>query len=84
MFAEYTSLKGKEATLPLYVRHFHEGNLVCVASAQNNSLIEPTVSNIHYLKVIGESFCSNKYKAHIFYAHVFPVTAALTVVGMYV
>ncbi|XP_030273400.1 Fc receptor-like protein 3 isoform X2 [Sparus aurata] len=52
MFAEYTSLKGKEATLPLYVRHFHEGNLVCVASAQNNSLIEPTVSNIHYLKVI--------------------------------
>ncbi|KAM8773275.1 platelet endothelial cell adhesion molecule [Acanthopagrus schlegelii] len=52
LFAEYTSLEGKVANLPIYVKPYHEGNLECVARAQNNSLIEPTVSNIHYLKVI--------------------------------
>ncbi|XP_073328643.1 platelet endothelial cell adhesion molecule [Pagrus major] len=52
LLAEYTSLDGEVATFPLYVKPNHEGNLECVARAQNNSLIEPTVSNIHYLKVI--------------------------------
>ncbi|XP_053191983.1 Fc receptor-like protein 3 [Scomber japonicus] len=37
---------------PLVVQLSYEGYLECVASAQNNSDIEPTLSNIHYLKVI--------------------------------
>ncbi|XP_036948377.1 hemicentin-1-like isoform X3 [Acanthopagrus latus] len=52
LFAEYTSLERRVADFPIYVQPYHEGNLECVARAQNNSLIEPTVSNIHYLKVI--------------------------------
>ncbi|XP_076584669.1 Fc receptor-like protein 5 [Chaetodon auriga] len=52
MLGEYTSLAGEVASFPLVIRPYHEGNLECVAKAQNNSNIEPTVSNIHYLQVI--------------------------------
>nr|XP_057939281.1 hemicentin-2 isoform X2 [Doryrhamphus excisus] len=48
----YSSLNGETATFPIVIRTLHEGNLECVARAQNNSLLEPTVSYTHYLKVI--------------------------------
>ncbi|KAM3624175.1 uncharacterized protein V6R79_020294 [Siganus canaliculatus] len=50
--AEYTSLDGEAASFPLIAKPRHEGDLVCVAKAQNNSNIEPTASFAHYLKVI--------------------------------
>lgn len=55
MLGEYTSLAGEVAFFPMVIRPYHEGNLECVAKAQNNSNIEPTVSNILYLRVVGES-----------------------------
>ncbi|KAK5899809.1 hypothetical protein CesoFtcFv8_009240 [Champsocephalus esox] len=48
----YTSLNGKVANFPIVVKPNHEGNLECVAKAQNNSDIEPTVSYTQYLKVL--------------------------------
>ncbi|XP_070836156.1 platelet endothelial cell adhesion molecule [Chaetodon trifascialis] len=52
ILGEYTSLAGENASFPLVIKAYHDGNLECVAKAQNNSNIEPTVSNIHHLKVI--------------------------------
>ncbi|XP_077380647.1 platelet endothelial cell adhesion molecule isoform X6 [Festucalex cinctus] len=40
------------ASFPLIVKTSHEGNLECVARAQNNSHVEPSVSYTHSLKVI--------------------------------
>ncbi|XP_033976531.1 Fc receptor-like protein 5 isoform X1 [Trematomus bernacchii] len=48
----YTSLNGEVANFPIVVQPNHEGNLECVAKAQNNSDIEPTVSYTQYLKVL--------------------------------
>ncbi|XP_051939275.1 platelet endothelial cell adhesion molecule isoform X2 [Hippocampus zosterae] len=48
----YSSLDGQVASFPVVIRTFHEGNLECVARAQNNSHVEPSVSNTHYLKVV--------------------------------
>ncbi|XP_054636451.1 Fc receptor-like protein 5 isoform X2 [Dunckerocampus dactyliophorus] len=48
----YSSLKGETATFPIVITTLHEGNLECVARAQNNPHLEPTVSFPHYLKVI--------------------------------
>lgn len=56
LLGEYTSLAGKEARIPVVIEAYHEGNLECVAKAQNNSNIKPTVSNVHYLRVVGGSF----------------------------
>ncbi|KAM9315130.1 platelet endothelial cell adhesion molecule isoform 2-T2 [Pholidichthys leucotaenia] len=52
MLGEMTSLKGEVANIPLYIKPLYEGYLKCVASAQNNSEINATVSYRHYLKVI--------------------------------
>ena len=35
-------------------RSSHEGDLQCEASVQNNSLIQPSVSPPHHLRVLGE------------------------------
>ncbi|XP_061130446.1 uncharacterized protein si:dkey-93h22.7 isoform X2 [Syngnathus typhle] len=48
----YTSSDGQAASFPIVIQTFHEGNLECVARAQNNSLLEPSVSYTHNLKVI--------------------------------
>ncbi|XP_044047330.1 Fc receptor-like protein 3 isoform X2 [Siniperca chuatsi] len=45
-------MDGVLASFPLAIKHSHEGNLECVAKGQNNSNIEPTVSNTHYLRVV--------------------------------
>ncbi|XP_030206381.1 uncharacterized protein si:dkey-93h22.7 isoform X4 [Gadus morhua] len=51
--AFYTSLDGSPAVFPMVVRRAsHEGNLECVASVQNNSRIQPSVSPPHRLKVL--------------------------------
>ncbi|CAL8330403.1 unnamed protein product [Lota lota] len=53
VLAFHTSLDGSPAAFPMVVRYTtHEGYLECVASVQNNSLIRPTVSRPHYLKVV--------------------------------
>ncbi|XP_054459613.1 Fc receptor-like protein 5 isoform X2 [Anoplopoma fimbria] len=52
LLGEYSSLNGEVAIMPVVIKPFHEGNLECVAKAQNNSKIEPTVSYTHYLKVV--------------------------------
>ncbi|XP_037097329.1 uncharacterized protein si:dkey-93h22.7 isoform X2 [Syngnathus acus] len=48
----YTSSDGQAASFSIVIQTFHEGNLECVARAQNNSLVEPSVSYTHNLKVI--------------------------------
>ncbi|CAJ1053720.1 uncharacterized protein LOC117815513 [Xyrichtys novacula] len=52
VLAEYTLLSEEVAFFPKVVKLELEGNLECMAKAQNNSEIEPTVSSPHYLKVI--------------------------------
>lgn len=64
VLAEYTLLDEEVATFPIVVKLYHEGILECVATAQNNSRIEPTVSYRHYLKVVGESLY---YQGYIVY-----------------
>lgn len=56
MLSEYT-LSGEVGTFTLVTKPSHDGNLECLATLQNNTKsIEPTVSNRHYLKVVGECF----------------------------
>lgn len=55
VLGEYTSMRGEIGVIPKKIQLSHEGYLECVASVQNNSAISPTVSQTHYLKVIGES-----------------------------
>ncbi|RVE75803.1 hypothetical protein OJAV_G00002090 [Oryzias javanicus] len=50
--AEYTSLRGEDGVFPKMIKLSYEGYLACVASVQNNSAVTPTVSQMHYLKVI--------------------------------
>nr|XP_046261661.1 Fc receptor-like protein 3 isoform X2 [Scatophagus argus] len=50
--AEYTSLDGEIAAFPMIIKLHYEGNLECVARLRNNSNVEPTVSNIHHLRVV--------------------------------
>ncbi|XP_023146164.2 Fc receptor-like protein 5 isoform X2 [Amphiprion ocellaris] len=52
LLGESTSLDGEVAVIPMIIKTSHEGYLECVASAQNNSEITPTVSHPHYLKVV--------------------------------
>ncbi|KAM6942162.1 Fc receptor-like protein 5 [Lycodopsis pacificus] len=52
LLGESTSLNGEVGTMPMVITLYHEGSLECVAKAQNNSNIEPTVSYAHYLKVV--------------------------------
>nr|XP_040041770.1 contactin-5 isoform X1 [Gasterosteus aculeatus aculeatus] len=52
LLGEYTSLNREVAIIPQIIQLHHEGNLECVAKAQNNSNVEPTVSDTQYLKVI--------------------------------
>ncbi|XP_029310269.1 hemicentin-2 isoform X2 [Cottoperca gobio] len=52
LLGEYTSLDREVAVFPMVIKPSHEGNLTCVAKAQNNSNIEPTVSDTQYLKVV--------------------------------
>ncbi|XP_049426903.1 platelet endothelial cell adhesion molecule [Epinephelus fuscoguttatus] len=52
LLGEYSSMDWETAVIPILVKPYHEGNLECVAKAQNNSDIEPIVSYTHYLKVI--------------------------------
>ncbi|KAM9363615.1 Fc receptor-like protein 5 [Symphorus nematophorus] len=49
---DYTSLNGEVAVFPKVIKRDYEGNLLCTAKAQNNSNIQPTVSTMHYLKVV--------------------------------
>lgn len=55
LLGEYTSLDGEVASFLLVIKPSHEGSLQCVAKAQNNTNIEPMVSSIHYLRVLGKS-----------------------------
>ncbi|XP_070775527.1 contactin-5 isoform X5 [Enoplosus armatus] len=52
LLGEYTSMDGEVASFPMVIKSSHEGNLECVAKGQNNTNIEPTVSYMHYLKVV--------------------------------
>uniref|UniRef100_A0A667WIY6 Si:dkey-93h22.7 n=1 Tax=Myripristis murdjan TaxID=586833 RepID=A0A667WIY6_9TELE len=54
VLAEYTSMSGEMAVMPLLIISLHEGYLECEASVLNDSRIQPTVSYRHYLQVIGE------------------------------
>ncbi|XP_062242982.1 carcinoembryonic antigen-related cell adhesion molecule 5 isoform X1 [Platichthys flesus] len=49
---EYTSLSGEAGTFTLFIRLYHEGRLECLARAQSNPHIGPTVSRTHYLRVV--------------------------------
>lgn len=55
LLGEFSVLHKGDASIPIYVRPKHEGSLECVAKAQGNPNIRPTVSNSHYLRVIGGS-----------------------------
>lgn len=55
VLAESTSLYGEVVDFTRIITLADDGNLQCVARAQNNSNILPTVSKDHYLKVIGGS-----------------------------
>lgn len=52
VLAESTSLYGEVVDFTRIITLADNGNLQCVARAQNNSNILPTVSKDHYLKVI--------------------------------
>lgn len=52
------------ASFPMVIGHNHDGNLVCVAKAPN---INATVSNVHYLKVIGKSLYYQGYNIVLYY-----------------
>ncbi|XP_014842062.1 PREDICTED: uncharacterized protein LOC106917540 [Poecilia mexicana] len=53
MFGEYTLLAGKETgNFSLVIKAKHEGDFECVASAQNDTKINETVSKAHFLRVI--------------------------------
>lgn len=51
LLAEYTAQDGR-GKFPIYIKTFHDGNLECVARAQNNTSVQPTVSNVLHLRVI--------------------------------
>ncbi|XP_034467693.1 platelet endothelial cell adhesion molecule isoform X2 [Hippoglossus hippoglossus] len=51
---ESTSLSGEAGTFTLLIKLSHEGNLECLARAQNNSHTMPTVSRTHHLRVVGQ------------------------------
>lgn len=61
---EYTLLEGLAGNIPMVIKKRHDGYLKCVASVQNRSIshINSTSSNLHYLKVIGESLYLYAYK----------------------
>ncbi|XP_031667361.1 Fc receptor-like protein 1 isoform X2 [Oncorhynchus kisutch] len=48
----YSALSGEMANFPLYITASYEGYMVCVASVQNNTVIHPTVSPRHHLRVV--------------------------------
>ncbi|XP_064817602.1 Fc receptor-like protein 3, partial [Oncorhynchus masou masou] len=48
----YTALSGEMANFPLFITASYEGYMVCVASVQNNTVIHPTVSQRHHLRVV--------------------------------
>nr|BBC70851.1 Fc receptor like protein 3 [Paralichthys olivaceus] len=52
LLGESTALSGETGVFNLVSKLSHEGNLECVARAQNNSHVEPTVSRTHYLRVV--------------------------------
>ncbi|XP_011610778.2 Fc receptor-like protein 3 [Takifugu rubripes] len=56
LLGEFSVLHKGNASIPIFVRPKHEGNLECVAKAQGNPNIRPTVSNSHYLRVIEPVF----------------------------
>uniref|UniRef100_A0A674ADU3 Si:dkey-93h22.7 n=1 Tax=Salmo trutta TaxID=8032 RepID=A0A674ADU3_SALTR len=51
----YSALSGEMANFPLFITASCEGYMVCVASVQNNTVIQPTVSERHHLRVVGIS-----------------------------
>uniref|UniRef100_A0A8C6TBU0 Si:dkey-93h22.7 n=1 Tax=Neogobius melanostomus TaxID=47308 RepID=A0A8C6TBU0_9GOBI len=55
-----TSLDGARGVFPILFKTFHDGNLECVASAQNNTSVEPSVSSVHRLRVIEVRVSSEK------------------------
>ncbi|KAJ8001566.1 hypothetical protein DPEC_G00170810 [Dallia pectoralis] len=48
----YSSISGEPAVIPLEVMSSYEGNLVCLASVQNNTDVQPNISNRHHFRVI--------------------------------
>ncbi|XP_029601039.1 uncharacterized protein LOC115184170 isoform X6 [Salmo trutta] len=48
----YSALSGEMANFPLFITASCEGYMVCVASVQNNTVIQPTVSERHHLRVV--------------------------------
>lgn len=61
LFGEYSLPAGKTTgVFPKVIRVSYEGYFECVASVQNNTEINATVSQTHYLRVIGESKYSNE------------------------
>lgn len=55
LLGEYSVLDDEVASIPIFIKPDHEGNLECVAKGQSNPHIKATVSNTHYLRVIGGS-----------------------------
>lgn len=55
VLGEFSVLHKRDALIPIFVKPKHEGSLECVAKAQGNPNIRPTVSDSHYLRVIGGS-----------------------------
>lgn len=52
LLGEYSSLNEERGVFPIVIKMSHDGNLECVARAQNNTSVEPTVSSLHRLRVI--------------------------------
>ncbi|KAM6939545.1 Fc receptor-like protein 5, partial [Xenentodon cancila] len=52
VLGDFSSLAEEVAVFPKVIKPFLEGELVCVASVQNNSQVNPTVSETHFFKVI--------------------------------
>lgn len=68
LLGEYTSLTGEVASFPKVIKPYHEGNLECEAKVQNNKNIEPTLSNVHYLRVVGGSLY---FQGYLIYCDIF-------------
>ncbi|XP_072318955.1 Fc receptor-like protein 5 [Eucyclogobius newberryi] len=52
VLGEYTSVNGLQGVFPILIKTSHDGTLECVASAQNNTSVQPTTSPSHRLRVI--------------------------------
>lgn len=66
LLGEYSVLNQEGASFTIAIKPHHEGDLECVAKGQSNPHIKPTVSNTHFLRVIGGSrWCIYIYDPYV-------------------